>query len=409
MRLDPLELGPWPEGEDTYHRPTHNFFQVGEESRARLAAAISVDIDTEGWPKRREGFAGYVTAANTIRTVDYVGGMLLLQDGTVVYRVNYSEDPVTTTELVSGLTGTARFCELGGVIYWTDGSECGRIFADESTAPGGQEVPAVPTITLTAGTLPAGRYQVVCTTENALGEESGAPKAAVYTLGSEGGLSILPATVDANATHVNVYASSTDQPQLTWVARVAVGTLPYVISSLDQIRVSTRPLRTQHRRGPIPGDGIFSYMGYLVIYRDGVAFRSTGLTPTLWNIREDVFVVPENIIEGKGLLGGFWLLTQNSAWFFAGEPGNWRNQRVDAQRKYAAGSAVYPGTRFPQLQTVQEVAVFLSSEGPVVALGDGSLLPLTPERMKLDVAGKRAQFTMREHGDGYWQLLWTLR
>jgi len=160
-------------------------------------------------------------------------------------------------------------------------------------------------------------------------------------------------------------------------------------------------------RGPIPADGIFSYMGYLFLYVDNVLYRNNGLSPHLFYPRQYVRVYPEPILGGVGLEGGFWVVTAWGTWFVSGDrPENWRDIKKDT-RKYAKGGIAVSGRLFPSLQVDALIALFVSEDGLMAGLPDGRMVALTQDRLPLDVTDKRADIVVRETG-GFRQVLFSL-
>jgi hypothetical protein len=173
--------------------------------------------------------------------------------------------------------------------------------------------------------------------------------------------------------------------------------MPYTILPADY-RVSTRPLRTQHIRGPIPGNGLFTYKSFIMTYKDEVIFRSRGLSPHLFHPREDVLVLPSDVYGGGGTDGGFWVATKShGVWWWTGEPGDWKNEQKD-HRKYAQGALVIDGSFIPSLETTGLVVLFVSEDGLMVGLSNGRLVPLMLKRLRLDVTNKSASFIVQETG-----------
>lgn len=390
-----VSLGPWPLGVDNVNSQYSRFFQIPSEGEnpSRLAAATDVDLDAEGLPATRREFE-QVLVAPGMSGLWSIAGMLLAQDGSVLGQVTLGATPAFVP-LVTGLTGNVALAELGGVVYWSDGVVCGAI-TNGVNSNWGMAVPPSPTLSTTAGTTPAGRYQVSITLEDAAGRESGVSKAslAVLTDGTKDITATL-SSIDSSAVYANVYASEVNQKELFWVKRVAVAALPTTITAA-QLRTSIRPLRTQHLRGPIPCTSIFTYQSFLMLCRDEVVFRSNGLSPHLFNVREDVFPHPSNVTGGVGVKDGFWTTTSEGLWWWSGEPGTWRNVLKD-RRKYAAGVAQVYGGWFPKLQTEELVGIFISEVGPVATLPGGQLVPLTQGRYHSNVEGKRAKIAIYEN------------
>lgn len=405
MTIEITPLSPWLLGQDTFHTEEHEVFQVGKEAPPRLTAVINADLDDSGKPYQRAGLTSRLDTTAGLAVTNF-GSYIYVQDEGTIKKLDPSD--WSETSPVTGLTADAvvRFQQHAGQLWWTNGEVCGAITSAGVATHWGMTVPATPTLGTTAGDLPAGRYLVACTLEDANGAESGCGKAALITLAdATKDITVDVSSPDSNATHVNIYATSANQGGLFWCKQVTVGSLP---TTLSTISVSTRPLLTQHMRGPIPADGIFSYMGFLLLFRDQVLFRNNGLSPHTFYVREHVRAYPDNIVAGAGLETGFWLMTDGGAWWISGEsPATWSDIRKDS-RQYAGGSLVIHGGLIPALETQALVALFLSEHGLMVGLPTGQLVALTQDRLHLSVQGYHASFAVRQLSTGVRQILFAL-
>ena len=66
------------------------------------------------------------------------------------------------------------------------------------------------------------------------------------------------------------------------------------------------------------------------------------------------------------------------------------------------------GSLLPRLEAAGNVALFVSEHGLMAGLPGGALVPLTEDRQRLDVSGKRASIVYFEHPNGYDQVLFSL-
>jgi len=401
VRLPPLQLGPWPQGQDTFHNETHAVFQPGEQRLARLSRAVNVDLDDEGWPKRRAGTT--LRIALTGSRLFANNSLVLVQDETSILSVDPSD--WSTTELVSGLSGNPIvFHEHAGQVFWTDGTSNGRITLAGTALNWGCSAAPTPTLGTTAGNLRAGRYLVAATFIDSSGVEHAASKAAVAALDGTTDLTVNLSAIDANAAYVKIYCSKPNGTELFFCSQVAVNALPATITSIE---VSEEPLRTQLLSPPIPADVIFSYRGLLMLGVENAVFPSYGLSHHLFDIAENLETRPENVIAGAGLDTGFWTLTANGAFWTEGKtPESWETWQRSSL-KFSAGALVISGEKIPKLQTSKNIALFVSNRGLVAGLTDGTVVQLTPDQTTLDVASKSSSIVYRISGD-LRQILFTL-
>lgn len=398
--MKPIPIGPWPLGADNVADEQASVFQLSKGKAARLRAAVNVNLDDDGWPERRAGMA-LAYGAQAARTAVSLNGMLLLQDGGRIVRLL----PAPQAVLVSGLGGApVRFCAFQRQVFWSDGSACGCIDRNGAATNWGLAVPAV-SASAVAGTLAAGTYRVAATFVDAAGREGGAAQAAALTLTSPGALRVAIPVRDPNARYVEIYASAgANQPDLFWCRRVALGHVPVTLSDL---RISTRPLRTQHLRGPVAGAGLFTYRGYLLTWSGARLYRSQPKAPHLWDLRTQRFIFPGTVRTALALADGFYVGTDAGLFWVAGEdPAAWRVLQVD-DRVYLAGGRRLAARKLPALQAGGVVALLASRDGLMVGLPGGQVMAATDGRLALPGTATAASIAYREAGK-YRQVLMAL-
>jgi hypothetical protein len=100
----PINIGPF-SGLDNVHSPDARTFQPPGEMEKRLPALVAasdVDLDEDGWPASRPGVSEVLEPTAALRGFSALG-MLLIHDDDAILQVDLDEDPVGTTEIVSGL------------------------------------------------------------------------------------------------------------------------------------------------------------------------------------------------------------------------------------------------------------------------------------------------------------------
>jgi hypothetical protein len=404
----PVKIGPWM-GIDNVHSINSATFQPPGELEKRLTALVAasdVDLDNEGWPISRKVASSVLTTTAALRGFSALG-MLLIQDGGKILKVNLTSTPINTTEIVTGLVSDdpVQFLEHEDQIFWTTTSYVGRITDAGIAKNWGMLVPPTPTLNTTTGTLPAGRYQVTVTYVDADGIESAAPLAAAITVTGVQAITVTLSPNDTNATHIRVYATEVDSDAFYHVKTVAVGALP---TTLTNCSVSLFPLETHHMRGPIPGSGLFSFNRTLFTHRGHWAFPSNEYSQHIFDPMHEVLYVSSPIRAAAGVSGGMWLATERGLFFLRGD--SLKNLTVIRKdyEYYARGTLILSGTKLPSLQTGNLVALFLNKNGPVACTSDGQAIQLTQESYKVgSVVEKRASWAYIDEEDP-WQILITL-
>lgn len=384
-------FGPWPAGQDTFHAPSHAVFQLSDGRRERLAVAVNVNIDDEGWALRRAGLIQRLSLSNGLGTFAF-GSFLFVQDGGTILSID--QTAWTSTSLVTGLTASARvlFYEHAGQVWWTNGEACGRIDASGTAHGWGYNKPGHCVLSALSGPLAAGTYQVACTAQYADGAESGTGRASEIALPEGSAISVALPDVPDGAESINIYVTNSNLHGLMWQKNVLASKMPTAIIA---VRDTKRPLRTQFRGPPPAGTGIFSYRGLLLIYRDGALFRSSGISHHLFLATQSE-TLPSAILAGAGLSGGFWRVTAHGAWWTVGQnPVDWHTEHTDTI-EYAAGSMMISGLLIPKLEETRQIALFFSTRGLMVGLPDGRMINLATDQLRIDVHNKRASFILKD-------------
>lgn len=404
---DIIQLAPIALGEDTWHEPDDAVFQppLGKRrSPFSVRQAQNVDIDDGGYPSRRDGFANWLAQINGRSAISHAG-KLLVQDGDTVYDINVANK--TRAPFITGFDPGAfvTFYAHAGQVFYTDGSITGRILANGTPTNWGCSVPLKPTVAAVAGSLRAGRYMVVAMFVDANEVEHAASEEEIITLADNQDLLVSLSALDPDATGIKWYVTEANGEDFYCVAQASASLGTTQISAVES---SFEPARTLHLSPPVPADGIFSYKGMLMLHIENFVFPSLGDNHHLYEIAEAQEGFPTTVKGGVGLKAGFWVAGERGAfWVTGGAPENWNKDQID-DRRYAARGFKVPGRYIPRLETSDEVAVFVSEDGPVVGMPSGALFPLTQDRIKLDVVGKRASVILCETTTGIRQIHWSL-
>lgn len=386
-----VNLGPWKLGKNNVENPSHKVFQVpGQgEPLAQLVEAMDVDIDDEGWVQTRPGTSSLATLTAGKRAYSSLG-LLLVHDSDKIVSINPSTGAATTR--VSGISTThpVQFHTFGGQIYWTNRVQSGRILAAGTALNWGMAAPPSPTLTTTAGDLPAGRYLVAATYTDASGVESGAGKVTAITVDGTKDISATLVVNDTNATNIRFYISGPDGTEVFWTKTVAVAAVP---TTLTNEKLSRFPLKTQHMTGPVPGSGVFSYKGIIGTHYGNWVFLSSGLSPHLFSVQTDSMQFPYLTRAVAGVAGGIWVATEGGLFWVQGGTVQTMAKTQKDNDYYARGTIVLPGTHFPMLETSDEVAFFVKENSIVAGTSDGRAIPITLDRYRPGtVTEKQASF-----------------
>lgn len=229
---------------------------------AFLRHAVNVDVTDSRSLRRREGFSQVSAVTNAHSMFSNGARTLLVRDSQVVEITDFTPPTFVT---LTGLASAARmsYCNVGGGIYFTNGTDSGFLPSDTQTpVPWAIATPSVPVLSITDGSLAPGRYLVALTYGNAGGRESGAsPQAAIELTLPASGIHVLLPAGTAGATTVNVYLSAAGGELATWNQQALTGTLSVVCSE-----ASTGRSLMNRFLSPMPaGTVLAEYHGRLLV------------------------------------------------------------------------------------------------------------------------------------------------
>lgn len=356
-----------------------------EKKGSYLRSASNVDLDDAGHLRRRTGQTRVQALTNPHSLFETRDGRFFMALSSVLYEVTL---PSYTQTLIKVLTNDdpVSYVEHNGDTYYSNGTDSGRIAADNTWYPWALPTPTLPGVSATPGTLPAGHYLVAVTHYNSVtGEESGCGGATAYKLEIPGSLRVsLPGAV-TGATHINVYVSATNGEVPCLRATVTAGTSSYIVSELTV----SRPCLTMFQE-PLPAcSGLFMHMGRLgglvgqtVVY--GEPWRPGYYQPVANRIdfeKAVSLVVPAQ--------NGCYVVAELTRWF-EGDLAN--PARIADVLPYPG----VPGTAFKAIS--DETVGWFSSAGVVIADTAGQVSAVMADPIDLTAPATGCSRTTAENG-----------
>jgi hypothetical protein len=394
-----ISLGPWPLGVNNVDDEGGRFFAVPGQGAppAQLRAAVNLDLDREGWLRRRVGRTKRLDLVDGHSGMSIAGIRLHVSDGDLV-QVQPGGTPVV---LVSGVgSGRVQAIEVAGQVWWTNGSRCGRL-VNLVAQPWGLAQPTPPMVSVVPGSMATGTYLVAITTENADELESGAHAAVPITLAQDGAIRLegLP----SDQPWINIYASGCNGRDLFWAARIPA----QASFTLTQVDVSTDLLDSVGLCPPPPGQALTAFAGRILVAAGSALYWSQPVSYHHFRLATDVQLFAQRIDLLAALPDGFYVRAgTETVWIQGDDPETWSRRVVD-DRPGAEGVLYVPARKFPQLQADGLVPMWVSADGPVAGLPGGRLMHLTDGRLAVDTYAE-ATLAYREE-NGLRQLLMSLR
>ena len=150
-----------------------------------LSTADNVNITDTGALVKREGYTSVASGTYT--------GIYSTFDDQRCYLINGGAlKTFTGATLATGLSSAAmHWTELNDQVFYSNGTDSGVINPDNEVISWRWGVPDTPAVSAVTGTLPAGLYQVVCTTTLSDGRETGPSDPVEITLAEGQALQIV--------------------------------------------------------------------------------------------------------------------------------------------------------------------------------------------------------------------------
>lgn len=315
-------------------------------------------------------------------------GDLLVIDS-IMYR--FTTDPYSQT-LAKVLTSNEpmSWLKLNDDIYYSNGTDIGRIDALGNVFPIGMPTPASPPVTSVAGGLSAGYYQVAVAyaryaggtaVENLL-EEGGVSSSTNHDLATIGGLrATLPGAV-AGATHVNVYVSTQNGSVPMLHSVVPVGETYAELTTLATGREAA-----QRYEEPLPaGTRLFEFNGRLCSVSGNVLYYGLPYRHGYYLPVEGRIPLPKPIAVAVANQHGVYLATAitddrdtDRTYFVAGDDLSGEDTALRDVLPYGA----VPGTEFV-LPNKENITVgWFGAKGFVLADSQGAVEPAMADNVDL--------------------------
>ena len=400
---DLVTLGPW-------RRGANNIAREDSVPGTSFRRGVNVDVMPDGKVRRRKGMT--VIDPTPLGNLWSDGSYALATSlyGDVLYRV-IPGAPLPV--LYTGLQPEAdvAYCSVNDLVYVTDGVRALRVSThDDSVRPWSVPTPAgQPVLSVVAGGLAPGVYQVVQTYTTADGEESGAGLAAYIDLPDGGGIhASAPAfPVPAHVHSIELYVTRAGGGEFLHYGRYTVGTLDAVITR----QPLGRPLRTAGMQPLAVGRAAGLVGGRLVVVVDNMLVVSEPLRFGLMNFAKNYIPYPAAVdMFAPTALGaradGVFVAAGDKTYFLEGADPLKSGNRLAYASGAGPGTPTYVSGDSLNIEGVpsQPVPIWLAKNGYVViGLPNGQVRALTDSRYAMDV-GTRVVMASREL-EGVEQLL----
>lgn len=358
-----------------------------------LAVAQNLDIDNANRLSSRQGYA--LTQSGSFHSLWASDKTCYVMVGQDMKRLLEDGSIVQVIRLTSGKR--VSFCELNGVVYYSNTIDTGRIVNGAAFEWGVRPPKSQPQASPYVGTLPAGRYLYAMTFVRADGLESGTGLAGAIELTAPGGilLSSLETSTNPEVTGKIVYLSTANGTVLYQAGRVpaVATTFAYMNGGTDL----TVALDTQFVEQAPPGHIVETHSGIVYVVDGNVAWYSDPYSVERFRRSEYRFLqFPGRISLFSSVGDGIYVATEKGSWFLQGyEPTSLRSTQV---LSYGAieGTSVKFDSELLDAETGEKTgntnpAVMWTSQfGIIVGLSGGQVTNVTEDKYGFPAAQRGA-------------------
>ena len=372
--------------------PDHALLVDAKTGEAFLRTAENVDIDNARAVRRRTGRTRVQPLTNP-HSLKRIGGRWLMVIGLGLYEITL---PAYSQTLLKVLTSTdpMSYEEWSGDVYFSNGTDAGRISASGQVFPWAMPSPAQPVVSTIAGSLLPGTYQVALTYVNtATGEESGCAGSNNYDLTAAGALRVALPAGTPGATHVRIYCSPVNGGVLIWQATVALGASSYDITAVS---LAGAQCTTLYQEPLPPGRQVAKVNGRLCSISGKLVYLGTSYRPGYYLPSEGFIAFPGEVSNIVPAQTGTYVVADMTYWF----PG------ADLQKPEGPLADVLPyggvpGTAF-KLPNNSRVGWF-GARGLVIADTQGAAEAVMSDN--IDLVAPASGFSAVIGEAGYWRIL----
>lgn len=361
--MNPVQLGPFLGINNRLQD-----FALNTKDGSYLADAVNVYCDKAGRILRRPGLTlvQAMTGAHSLFR-DY------LVRGSALYRVTL---PAYSETLVKVLASNdpMSYVEHDSSIYYSNGTDSGRIDPSGAVYPWALPTPATPTTATISGALQAGKYLVAVNyTNTTTGEEGGLSPSKEVSLTTAGAVRVTLPAATTGATHINVYVSKLNGTALGLYTTVATGT-----ATVDVTHTNTGRTGQDKYLEPMPACvGLFFHMGRLCGIKGNTLYYSEPYRLGYYRADKGYIRFEMDISIAAPNQNGVYVVSEKTQWI----PGD-LDQPTDLIRDVLNYGAI-PGTVFDF--PTQTLVGWMGAKGFVLADSNGEVVAPAENAVDFDL------------------------
>jgi hypothetical protein len=359
-----------------------------------LISADNLNMDKSGRLTNRQGYTK-IDDGNylCVWASDQGLGCYAVRDGSIV---SIDNDLNITTLKLDNLTEPLSFEEIDGVVYFSSSETNGRIVNGEVRPWGILQQMTTPSVTVGAGLLPQGTYQLSITFVRDDGFESGTGRAKVIQVSNNSSISFtIPYTNEPYITSARIYLSTPDGTELYYIGSGPPGS-PYTIQNLSTM---TSILKSFGLNEPPKGAIIKYYRGRIYIADKKILWYSEPFQYEKFDLSSNFFEYPEDIRAILPVEDGIWVASDR-LYYLSGDDATKFRQINKEYIKIIKGSEVKVGSSYLHMDNTPTGYKWLvtSDVGIMALFNQGFIINMTAPNLSTDLADSGTSVFLQDGG-----------
>jgi hypothetical protein len=354
---NPTIIKGWPGGMDNI-LPDYDLPVNDKGIQNTLRNAVNVDVLPSGRVKRRSGTTQKITARVHSLFANGDTALAVIDNALSLVKPDFSHSSIASLST----TAKVSYVHIADNVFYSNGVNKGRVVGGVNKHWGVENPASAPTITVTGGALPTGRYMAVVTYVDATGEESGCGNSAYVELANNSGITLsIPQPSQAYVTGIRVYMTSTNDSVLYEIATLPVGQTSMSVVIMPEFGMA---LETQFMAPFLATELIKEYNGRIYGATSNILWHTQPLRYGLYKPSSDFIVFPAPISVVAVADDGLYVIADKTYWLAGNSPDEFTITTV-MQYTAAKGS----DSTLPNSKDV----IWYSSAGLVRASGGGQV------------------------------------
>lgn len=288
------------------------------------------------------------------------------------------------------------FDEIDNIIYYSSNNVNGIIHNGLNKEWGIDKNNLSPSLSITAGSLEEGTYQVAFTYVRDDGTESGTSRASIIELPSNSGITLsIPTSSDGSIISVRIYCSTLNGNTLYYSGSSLLGTVYTITDSYNL----TNPLRTFNLDKAPLGHIVKYYKGRLYVAQDNILWYSEPFQYNYFKLDSNYIEFAEKIKEVMPVEDGIWIGSDSLYYLSGSSPDDFKRSLKEHIKIIEGTSTKVSGSYIHMDNTPVGYKWIVSSDlGIFILFNQGLVINLTSTSVELKSSDSGTSLFLQDGG-----------